>query len=279
VSSDPERVLKLLSFNIQAGTTTAKYRQYVTRSWRQILPNNQRVANLDSISELIDGYDLVGLQEVDCGSLRSGFVNQAKYLATHAGFPWWTHQPNRKVGVIAHAGNGLLSHLHPVRVDEHRLPGAIPGRGALVVKFGAGKSALWIVVLHLALGRRARFQQLRYVAHLVAAHPHVVVMGDLNTGPESGEVEEFRSRSGLVLPKGRPNTFPSWQPQRAIDHIMVSPGLEVLAYNTLESQLSDHLPLAISIRLPEEVSLEASVPGHSHGDSQQEDPEQPRQAG
>jgi len=275
VSSGTERVLKLLSFNIQAGTSTAKYRQYVTRGWRQILPNNQRVANLDSISELVADYDIVGLQEVDCGSLRSGFVNQAKYLATHAGFPWWTHQPNRKVGVIAHAGNGLLSRFDPVRVDEHRLPGAIPGRGALVAKFGQGKSALWVVVLHLALGRRARFQQLRYVAHLVAAHPYVVVMGDLNSGPESHEIEEFRERADLVLPCRAPMTFPSWDPQRAIDHVLVSPGLEVLTYDTLYSQLSDHLPLAISVRLPDALSL----PGHAEGDDQQKDPEQPRQAG
>lgn len=275
MNSGRQRELRLLSFNIQAGTTTAKYRQYVTRSWRQVLPNNQRVANLDSISALIAGYDIVGLQEVDCGSLRSGFVNQAKYMATHAGFPWWTHQPNRRVGVIAHAGNGMLSRHEPDRVDEHRLPGAIPGRGALVVKFGTGKQALWVIVLHLALGRRARFQQLRYVAHLVAAHPFVVVMGDLNTGPESHEVEEFCARSGLVLPNGRPNTFPSWQPQRAIDHILVSRALDVLDYDVLPSQLSDHLPLAMTLRLPAEISLES----HPERNNQQENPEQPRQAG
>ena len=246
-------MLKLLSFNIQAGTTTAKYRQYVTRSWRQVLPNNQRVANLDTISELVADYHIVGLQEVDCGSLRSGFVNQAKYLATHAGFPWWTHQPNRKMGIIAHAGNGMLGQYNPARVDEHRLPGAIPGRGALVAKFGEGPSALWVVVLHLALGRRARFQQLRYVAHLVSAHPYVVVMGDLNSGPQSHEIKEFCTRSELMLPPDPPLTFPSWQPQRAIDHILVSPGLEVLEYRALQTTVSDHLPLAVSIRLPEEI--------------------------
>ncbi|MGB0514812.1 MAG: endonuclease/exonuclease/phosphatase family protein, partial [Wenzhouxiangellaceae bacterium] len=109
MSASQTSALKLLSFNIQAGTTTDRYRQYVTRSWRQVLPNNQRVENLDVIAELAAEFDVVGLQEVDCGSLRSGFVNQAKYIAGHAGFPWWTHQPNRKVGVIAHAGNGVLS--------------------------------------------------------------------------------------------------------------------------------------------------------------------------
>jgi endonuclease/exonuclease/phosphatase family metal-dependent hydrolase len=275
VTGSDGQVLKLVSFNIQAGTTTAKYRQYVTRSWRQVLPNNQRVANLDAIADLVGDADIVGLQEVDCGSLRSGFVNQAKYLATHAGFPWWSHQANRKVGVIAHAGNGMLSRFDPSRIDEHRLPGAIPGRGAMVAQFGEGEAALRVVVLHLALGRRARFQQLRYVAHLVSAYPHVVVMGDLNAGPESGELREFREHAGLALPETRPNTFPSWQPQRAIDHILVSPALRVLDYQALPEQLSDHLAVAIRIELPQDFSLH----GHAHGDEQQEDAEDTRETG
>mgnify|MGYP006267438273 CR=1 FL=1 len=275
MTGDDGRTLKLVSFNIQAGTTTAKYRQYVTRGWRQVLPNNQRVANLDAIADLVGDYDIVGLQEVDCGSLRSGFVNQAKYLAQHAGFPWWNHQANRKVGVIAHAGNGMLGRFDPAKVDEHRLPGAIPGRGAIVAQFGRGRNALRVVVLHLALGRRARFQQLRYVAHLVAAHPYVVVMGDLNAGPDSRELREFREHSGLVLPDRRPNTFPSWQPQRAIDHILLSPAMTVLDYQALPARLSDHLAVAIRIELPDDVSLQR----HAHGDSEQEDTEGSRKAG
>jgi len=275
VSAERRRTLKLLSFNIQAGTTTAKYRQYVTRSWRQVLPNNQRVSNLDAISELIADFDIVGLQEVDCGSLRSGFVNQAKYLATHAGFPSWTHQANRKVGVIAHAGNGMLSRHEPARTDEHRLPGAIPGRGALVAQFGDARQALWVVVLHLALGRRARLQQLRYIAHLISSHRDVVVMGDLNAGPESREIEEFCDRAGLVLPRPRPQTFPSWRPQRAIDHILVSPSLKVSDYRALPSALSDHLPIAITVELPSSVSIEC----HASGDQQQEQTEQSGETG
>lgn len=269
--NEPARQLKLLSYNIQAGTTTANYREYLTRSWRQVLPNNQRVANLDEIADLAAGFDIVGLQEVDCGSLRSGFLNQAKYLANHAGFPWWSHQPNRKLGVIAHAGNGVLSKLEPSEVHEHRLPGAIPGRGALVVRFGYGEQALWVVVLHLALGRRARVQQLRYVAHLIDRYPMVVVMGDLNTGPDSREMREFCARAGLVLPDRRLPTFPSWRPQRAIDHILVSPAMRILEFDVLPATISDHRPLAMTLDLPQGVSL----PGHAHGHHQQKSAEQP----
>ncbi len=256
------RQLKLLSYNIQAGTTTGKYREYLTHSWRQVLPNNQRIANLDAIAELVADYDIVALQEVDCGSLRSGFLNQAKYLATHAAFPHWSHQGNRKVGMLAHAGNGLLSRIAPSAIDEHKLPGAIPGRGAMIVRYGDGPKALWLVVLHLALGRRARSQQLRYVAGLVRDYPNVVVMGDLNTGPGSRELKEFCDQAGLILPAGLAPTFPSWDPQRAIDHILVSPDMNVTRLEVLPVTFSDHRPLAMTVKLNGGVAL----PGHAQRD-------------
>ncbi len=256
------RQLRLLSYNIQAGTTTGKYRDYLTHSWRQLLPNNQRIANLDAIAELLGDYDIVALQEVDCGSLRSGFLNQAKYLATHAGFPYWHYRGNRKVGVLAHAGIGLLSRIEPSLVEEHRLPGAIPGRGALIARFGEGPRALWLIVLHLALGRRARSQQLRYLSGLVREYPNVVVMGDFNTGPGSRELREFCDHAGLIMPAGEVMTFPSWKPQRSIDHILVSPCMDVAELNALSARFSDHRPLAMRLNLDADVNL----PKHSDRD-------------
>lgn len=264
------RQLRLLSYNIQAGTTTGKYREYLTRSWRQVLPNNQRIANLDAIAELVAGYDIVALQEVDCGSLRSGFLNQAKYLATHARFPFWNHQANRKVGMLAHAGNGLLSRIAPSLVEEHRLPGAIPGRGAMIIRFGQGEQALWLVILHLALGRRARAQQFEYVAGLVREYPHVVVMGDLNTGPGSRELRSFCDQAGLIIPDRHILTFPSWQPQRAIDHILVSPNMDIAELEVLPANYSDHRPLSMTVNLDVDVVL----PGHADGHQDEHESEQ-----
>ena len=68
--------LRLLSSNIQAGSTTRAYREYVTRSWSHVLPNGKR-ANLDGLADGFSMFDVVGLQECDPGSLRSGFDNRA----------------------------------------------------------------------------------------------------------------------------------------------------------------------------------------------------------
>lgn len=254
------RKIRLLSFNIQAGTSTAHYRQYVTHSWRQVLPHSQRVENLDAIADFASRFDMVGLQEADSGSLRSGFINQSKYLATHANMPFWCHQSNRKVGTVAYAGNGFLSRFEPDAVEEHRLPGVIPGRGTLLARFGSGCNGLDVAIVHLALGKRARAQQLRFLARELDSGRHLVVMGDFNTPADNPSVREFCETLALRAPTRDMASYPSWQPQRAIDHILVSETLEAGAAEVHDLTFSDHCPVALEIALPEGLKLPAARP-------------------
>lgn len=242
--------LRLISFNIQAGTTTANYRDYLTKGWRQVLPHQQRVSNLAEIARIVADYDIAGLQEVDDGSLRTGFLNQTQYLAERAGFPFWSHQPNRRVSKLARTCNGILSRLRPREVHDHKLPGRIPGRGALAVYYGNGDDALLVVNVHLALGSRSRRIQLDFLHRLTDGHRHVIMMGDLNASSESPEIAEFLNQSRLRLASRGVLTFPSWRPQRAIDHVFVSPELRVTRCAALDVPLSDHLPVALDIELP-----------------------------
>jgi len=249
------RKIRLLSFNIQAGTSTARYHHYVTHSWRQVLPHTQRVTNLDAIAGMLAPFDMVALQEVDSGSLRSGFINQSRYLATQSGMPFWCHQSNRKVGTVAYAGNGFLSRFQPDAVEEHRLPGVIPGRGTLLVRYGEGFSGLDIAIVHLALGKRARLQQLRFLARELDSGRNLIVMGDFNTQADAGPVNEFLETLALRAPTRGLPTYPSWQPQRAIDHILVSEKLRVGEAEVLGVTYSDHCPVAVEIELPAGLEL------------------------
>lgn len=79
--------LRLLSFNIQVGISTERYRHYLTRSWQHLLPHTGRSGNLQKIGDLLGDFDLVALQEADGGSLRSGYVNQVEHLAHLGAFP------------------------------------------------------------------------------------------------------------------------------------------------------------------------------------------------
>ncbi len=251
--------LRLLSFNIQAGTSTARYHHYVTHSWRQVLPHAKRTENLNAIAELVSPFDMVALQEVDSGSLRSGYINQSRYLANHAGMPFWCHQSNRKVGTVAYAGNGFLSRFEPDAVVEHRLPGVIPGRGTLLVRFGDGFNGLDIAIVHLALGKRARALQLQFLGRELDSSRHLVVLGDFNTQLDTPHVMELRDALALKAPTRGLATYPSWQPQRAIDHVLISETLQAGTAEVLDVALSDHCPVALEIILPKELHLKEAL--------------------
>lgn len=245
------RRLRLLSANIQAGSSTRGYGDYVARSWSHVLPAGNKRGALDTIAELAGRHDIVGLQEADPGSLRSGFTNQTHYLAERAGFAYWSHQPNRSVAGVASSANGLLSRLEPRLVEDHPLPGRVKGRGVLTATFGNGRDALTVAVAHLSLGSQSRRSQIDFIADLLAGLPHAVLMGDFNCDPEQPEMQQLYRKTRLQPPDRCVPTFPSWRPQRAIDHMLVTPALALATMQALPAAQSDHLALSVELDVPE----------------------------
>lgn len=243
----PQRV-RILSYNIQVGVDTGAYREYITQGWKHLLPNRERIANLDRIADLLKPWDIVSLQEVDAGSLRSGFLDLTEYLANRAGHEYWYHQVNRHLGPFARNSNGFLSRLEPLSVSQHSLPGA-KGRGAMIVRFGENVGNLTVCGIHLALGRRARTQQLGYLSELLGETENLVVMGDLNAGFGAPEVHRFIEHNHLCDPIGDQATFPSWNPTRKIDYILVSESLNIGSASVINYPLSDHLPIGLELVL------------------------------
>jgi endonuclease/exonuclease/phosphatase family metal-dependent hydrolase len=248
----PQR-LRLLSANIQAGSSTRRYSDYATRSWSHVLPAGNKRGSLDLIARLAGEHDIVGLNESDPGSLRSGFTNQTHYLAQRGGFDYWSHQPNRRVGAVASSANGLLSKLEPVEVADHSLPGRISGRGVLLARFGDDDDSLTIAVAHLSLGKQSRASQLAFIAELLHDHPHAVLMGDFNCPIDRPEMQMLFRRTRLQPPACEVLTFPSWAPKRAIDHILIGDGLRCANARALPAALSDHLALSMDLDIPAEA--------------------------
>ena len=247
---EPLDRLRLLTFNIQVGINTSSYHHYLTRSWQHFLPSRKRLDNLDKISALLRNYDVVALQECDGGSLRSGFINQVQYLAEASGLPYWRQQLNRNLGQIAQHSNGLLSRYRPLDVKQYRLPGLIPGRGAIVARYGYPEDPLVLVMMHLSLSKSAQARQLGFVRDLIGDFRHVVLMGDLNNHAEQLLSNTPLSDTGLVPLPATAHSFPSWRPEKALDHILVSPSLEIQRAEVVHYPLSDHLPIALDIALP-----------------------------
>ena len=252
----PVRTLRVLSYNLQVGIKTSRPSHYFTGSWKHLIPHSQRLSNLDDTISFLEMYDIVGLQETDAGSLRSNYINLTEYLAERARFPHWYHQVNRNLGHFAKHSNGLLSRLRPYEIENIRLPGLIPGRQAILAKYGNEKETLAVFVLHLALGKRARMRQLAMISEKVNQYEHAIVMGDLNSKVDSNEMRHLFSTTKLHEPLEEVHTFPSWRPQHHIDHILVTSELEVLEAKSLKHACSDHLPIMMEIKLPSSLEIE-----------------------
>lgn len=214
------------------------------------MPNNDRVENLSKAASWLSGYDIVALQEVDAGSMRSEFINQVEYLANRGGFDHFHQQQNRRIGSFAAHSNGLLSRLASTHVIHHKLPSRIPGRGALQINVESGGTQIVILSAHLSLGRRTRERQLCYIARIVQQYPHFIIMGDMNCPIDSVSQVFDRLKLAVQPVTVSQATYPRWNPKHCFDQIWVSQSLEIVKSEVLNLGVSDHLPIAMEIEIP-----------------------------
>jgi endonuclease/exonuclease/phosphatase family metal-dependent hydrolase len=123
------------------------------------------------------------------------------------------------------------------------------------VRYGTPRQGLLVVIAHLALTRNARRNQLRYLGEVIGDRPHAVLMGDLNCTADDPELRWLFGHTRLLPPPLSLETYPSWRPRRAIDHILVSGALSAIAYEVPLLRVSDHLPVALTVALPDACRL------------------------
>ena len=76
-------------------------------------------------------------------------------------------------------------------------------------------------------------------------------MGDFNCDPDRPEMQGLYRNTRLQPPADCVPTFPSWKPQRAIDHVLVTPELAITAMQAMPAAQSDHLALSVELDIPE----------------------------
>ncbi|OGT21807.1 MAG: hypothetical protein A2V90_00695 [Gammaproteobacteria bacterium RBG_16_57_12] len=241
--------LNLLSYNMQVAIGSHRVHHMISHGWRYVMPHGQSVSNLERIARILSNYDIVALNEADAGSLRTRFINQAHYLREKAGYEYCDQMITRDIGRFAQHSNSLLSRVPPKAVYRHRLPSLRDGRGVLEAHFQIRGHQVVILITHLSLRRKARMAQIEYIADIVNRYRSVIVMGDMNCTIDSPEMGRLFARTGLSGPEHTPATFPSWNPVRAIDHILVSRDMTVTDISTLTEPLSDHLALRATIKI------------------------------
>ncbi len=242
-------MLNFLSYNIQAAIGTAKPRDYLLHAHRQIFPVRPKTDNMNKIADLIRHYDVVCLQEVDMGGFRSGFIDQAEYLKTRANFPHMVKQINRKLGRLSLHGNVILSKHRIKTTESFVLPGSITGRGLLIAEIDL-PSPLIVANTHFSLGEKDQMGQFSFLQSKLYDKKRVILAGDFNCTPQSRVLRAFDDMSDLdMVTEDHHHGFPSWSPEKAIDHIFVSKSFGDIHCTVREEQYSDHLPLSLRLKL------------------------------
>jgi endonuclease/exonuclease/phosphatase family metal-dependent hydrolase len=210
--------------------------------------------NLDNIIEFIKTQDpdIVGLIEVDVGSVRSGLVNQPEAIARALGHyscyqcKYGEESVNQLIPILRKQANAFLA---GPRVAGERFHYFDTGIKRLIIELELDDVVIFLV--HLSLKYRHRQVQLRRLYELVAqATKPVVVAGDFNTFWGESEIFLFMKAAGLrsANASGLP-TFPSRYPRMELDFILYGAGIEVNSLSVPQVTYSDHLPLVCDFSL------------------------------
>ena len=209
--------------------------------------------------------DVVALQELDVGRARTRAMDQAHLIARYLEMAFHFH-PALHIEEERY-GDAILTHLPQRLVKAGPLPGLasrplLEPRGALWVAIELHGREIQVINTHLGLHPRERMAQVAallgndWLAHEQCREP-VILCGDFNALPSSsvcrrlaGPLKDVHTEAQHHRPKG---TFSGRFPTVRIDHVFISPGLEVSGIEVHGSELarvaSDHLPLLAELSI------------------------------
>ena len=208
--------------------------------------------DLGRVADVIGSYDpdIVALQEVDVGRLRSGSVDQASDLGARLGldvhFAPAIERGNERYG-IATLTRLPTTESRKIFLPTHGQLSTEP-RCALATRHRWDGGELEMVNTHLSTLFRERPGQVAALAAACATEA-LVIAGDFNMTPLSPAYRLLRR--GLRSATWMARTWPSYAPFAPIDHILFRGRLQLLSGGAWRGGparvASDHLPVVAEL--------------------------------
>ena len=196
--------------------------------------------------------DIVGLIEVDTGSIRSRKVNQAEKIASDLSMntsyetKYGSKSLNKLLPIVRKQGNAFMA---APRVHGEKFHYFDTGIKRLIIELEMEEFAVFLV--HVSLKYRHRHLQLRHLFDLIEkTKKPVIVAGDFNTFWGENEIYLFMRAAGLTSANqdGIP-TYPSRAPRKELDFILYQEGIETTGFDIPQVKHSDHLPLVCDFEI------------------------------
>jgi endonuclease/exonuclease/phosphatase family metal-dependent hydrolase len=252
--------MRILLYNIRYATGTGPA-FHLPVPGAGYLRSNRQV--LESITQFIksEDPDVVGLIEVDTGSIRTGMLNQVEFIGAELGHysiyecKYGIESITALMPIVRKQSNAFLA---SPRVHGERFHYFDTGIKRLIIELELEDAVIFLV--HLSLKYRHRQAQLRTLHDLVTRSPKpVLVAGDFNTFWGDHEIYLFMQAAGLrsANTAGLPS-YPSRNPRRELDFILYTSGIEVTNFRVPAVRFSDHLPLVCDFEVRERASAAAA---------------------
>ncbi|MFO1376108.1 MAG: endonuclease/exonuclease/phosphatase family protein [Steroidobacteraceae bacterium] len=237
--------MRLVVYNIRYATGTGPAFHLPLPGAGYLRSSRQVLEQITRFLQSLDP-DIVGLIEVDTGSIRTGMVNQAEFIAASLGHystyecKYGEDSLNQLMPIVRKQGNAFLA---APRVHGERFHYFDTGIKRLIIELELDDVAVFLV--HLSLKFRHRHDQLRYLHELIMRQTKpVIVAGDFNTFWGEHEMYLFMQASGLRSANtARLPSYPSRNPRKELDFVLCGPGIEVRGLQVPRVPYSDHLPL------------------------------------
>ncbi|MDD2960667.1 MAG: endonuclease/exonuclease/phosphatase family protein [Muribaculaceae bacterium] len=211
------------------------------------------LATLDELASHIKSFkpDFVALQEVDCHVNRKRAAHQAgkDFIAELAFKSGMFGLYGRTIDYAGgYYGIGILSKFPYISTQKTMLPRPLPHepRALLEGVFEMGNDTIIFASTHLDVKEEStRVAQAQFISdHFKGAKYPIILGGDFNARPYSKPIKDIMMKSWF---QGTNDdlTIPSWGPTVKIDYLFARPmkGWRVVSTQTIQSQLSDHLPI------------------------------------
>ena len=247
----PTESMRLLLYNIRYAVG-AGMSMHVPLPGAGYVLGNQNV--LPEITEFIQSVDpdIVGLIEVDTGSIRSRMVNQAEKIAEDLGLnssyetKYGEGSINQMLPIVRKQGNAFLA---APRVHGETFHYFDTGIKRLIIELEMENFAVFLV--HLSLKYRHRHLQMRKLYDLIeVTEKPVIVAGDFNTFWGENEIYLFMRAAGLRSANERSlPSYPSRSPRKELDFILYQDGIRVSHFEIPQVRFSDHLPLVCDFEI------------------------------
>jgi endonuclease/exonuclease/phosphatase family metal-dependent hydrolase len=243
-----KKVLRIAILNLQSGVGVTKgYWQYALLFWKYFLPHSSD--NLFGIGDFArdEKIRILGLTEVDAGSLRSRYKNQANLIGDSAGFKNKIFFSTHRLSCLINHGNAIFSDGSMIKHEMMQLPGNGESRYLMKILIKSEIGTINVFLSHLSLRKWVRKIQIKKIAEIVFnTKGKTIIMGDFNTS-DKNELMPLLD-IGFKMTKDI-KTYPSWNPKKAMDYIFVK-GLQVRkAYTYKKKLFSDHLPVVVEVGL------------------------------